>query len=358
MTHRLSFQPWHAVSACLAVFLLTLSGCDAMSADEPTDSTSFVQASAGGTEGVRPVLTGATQIWLRAPEEEVEQRINDTRALGLDAFAVGDRIDMLIGESPMDAGERMILSARNAGLDVWFAPHEYDRTILEATPLEDFRAGGQAWGTLACRYLDTVRGFSVQNEYDLAVGRQNTLSQAEETAELHARVIRAFAQGVKEACPAVPVFAGPVAKPHRNSAAYALSFLAADLAQGILDGIGVNIYNQCIDFRLDDDGEGLRLRKPIAYTLAEMLNKAGLPSNTLIGISETNVQRPTCSSDEETAEALAGQLEEISADPRIVRVFVYSPWPPAGPSSEDYTIRPGTPVGNAVRAWATSIPTP
>jgi hypothetical protein len=100
----------------------------------------------------------------------------------------------------------------------------------------------------------------------------------------------------------------------------------------------------------------LRLRRPIAGILDELLERADLPQDTRVHIHETSVVQPSCRSEEEAARAMTALLYELSADPRVVRVFPFSPWPPGqrndGHAYRNYLIRPGTPIGDAVAAWA------
>jgi hypothetical protein len=258
---------------------------------------------------------------------------------------------MLTGRQ-LQRGERLMRRAREEGVKVWFHPHEYNKPTLESVPLDRYRAGGRAWGELACRYRDVVMGFDVQNEYDLPV-RRAAAEQQEEVVRLHTSVIRLFAEGVKEACPEMPVYAGPVAFPKREEAGRLMAALADAVRDGTLDGVGANVYFECDEFVSDGRG-GLRLRAPIRGTFDRYLRSAGLPLDTPIHISETNVVRTSCRSDEEAARALRAALYELSADPRVVRVFLYSPWP-SRERADRYEIRPGTPLGDAVAAWAADM---
>lgn len=329
--------------------------------EEAAPSNTVVAASAGATLGAS-VVTGTASIWLSDSRERAEEKLADVRALNLGSVSVSSRRDLLTGVRTA-RGERILEQVRATGVKVWIHPHEYARDELEAVTGEQYRAAGRAWGALACRYPDVVAGFYVQNEYDLPVrrARQNSgEATSEAVARLHARVIIAYAEGVKEACPSVPVYAGPVAFPQRSITAYTLSFLADALAAGTLDGVGANVYRHCGEFAPATAGPGeLRAREPISPIFDAMLEGAGLPSDTRIHIAEANVARLSCRSDEAAARTLSALLYELSADPRVVRVSVFSPWPPGNDDvAEQYTIRPGTPVGNAVAAWAEAPTSP
>jgi hypothetical protein len=300
-------------------------------------------------------LTGVAGVWIRDLERgTLQDKLADVRALGVASVSVAERHAMLVGRR-LEPGERLIRAARDAGLKVWLHPHEYERADLEGTPLTQYEAGGRAWGELACRYPETVAGFVPQNEWNFPIRRSERGGQADVVARLHADVMRAFARGVKDACPGATVIVGPVGRPEEAEqvahAARLLRLIAPDLRAGLFDGIAVNYYATCRAF--EDDGEGgLRLRRPISDVLDDLLRAADLPLDTRVDFPETNVSRPSCRSEEARARALAALLREESADDRVGAIRLYSPWPQSERSANDFTIRPGTPSGEAVSEWA------
>ena len=273
-------------------------------------------------------------VWSRRAPEQTVAFLDDVEALG---FPEGSIIRVALGRSGLLGRDRDIQDAKSAaeqaaryGYTSLIHPHAY-RDAAEI-PIAEVEAGGRRWAAALAAdpaFASRVAGFSIQNESGLD----------------YPEVVLAFARGLRAGGYTGTVLPGGVRDPQFRTAAPRLAHFREALATGLLDGVDIHYYVNERDYGRDG-----ALRRAPRAVLDSLLAAAGLPLDTPVWVTETNVQRDRFRSEREAADALRVLLRGLR-EAGVVGIFPFSPRPPDA-KRDRYLIAPGMAVGDALRAFA------
>jgi hypothetical protein len=314
-----------------------------------------------------PARVCLSNVWNGDAGGELTQKLDDATALGVRAVRHVTGSNAITGGALRRAravADELRAQGFTALLQV--SPSFTEEDVTD----EEINAGGAAWGSFLREYADVYPlGVQVGNEANLKVifMYRRTLAegateaeaqrQARYWAERMAMAVVAFAEGVERTCPECPVTTGGLGGrtlrtgPGRAAALAYLEPLAPYVASGLIAPVlDVHVYRGPDDFARAG-GQGLRWSEDFVGDMRELLDAAGWPATTAFQSTEANVPADNWRSADEQAVALEALVQGLLDVPRMQLVCLFSPW--SGDNDGRFLIRPGTPVGDAVREVAT-----
>ena len=309
------------------------------------------QRAGGPAIGVNKIWTGAVP--------HVEMRLDIAEALAADVIEVATTPSGITGAPrEIERATAITDAAAARGIRVFLAVGGR----VGARSLEDIRTGGAAWGRWAASRLDDVIGFGVFNEVNLSaqrLERREGEAAAEEIIQKQAARIVAFAEGVHSECPRCKVIPGGIGGREIDQdfehAVRFMEVLAPHVRSGLIDGLDTHWYRGRSAFRpsggRSGNGRAMWKEDPTAI-IDDLLERAGWPLDTDLYMTEVNVRQSTFRNPEEAGAALEAMLSALAEDPRTRAILVFTPYYNENRQTDvarNYVIRPGTPVGEAVR---------